>query len=158
MYLHVCGLHGQVWLESHHHFKKSTSKSRRKISINQLQEWKLLPAPRMFLYKFEVLFFCHILWQYEYMFAITYIWPSPNLTKPRSLFTLSHRGSDNSPLLIVFKWTLYELRCIMILTNQIAYFKCNPGNRSVGRFLSRVETMGKHGGHLVFPGGFHVVS
>ena len=30
------------------------------------------------------------------------------------LFTLLHRGSDNSPLLIVFKWTLYEL-CICIL-------------------------------------------
>ena len=50
-----------------------------------------------------------------------------NLTKVRPLFTLSHRGSDNSPLLIVFKWTLYELcLCIyyiMILTNQIPYFK-----------------------------------
>ena len=44
----------------------------------------------------------------------------------------------------------------------------NPGNRSVGRFLSgettwnlrvsRVETMGKHGGNLVFPSGFHDVS
>ena len=29
-----------------------------------------------------------------------------NLTKVRPLFTLSHRRSDNSPLLIVFKWTL----------------------------------------------------
>ena len=50
-----------------------------------------------------------------------------NLTKVRHLFTLSHRGSDNSPLLIVFMWTLYELcLCIyyvMISTNQIAYFK-----------------------------------
>ena len=52
---------------------------------------------------------------------------SCNLTKVRPLFTLSHRGSDNSPLLIVFKWTLYELcLCIyyiMISTNQITYFK-----------------------------------
>ena len=50
-----------------------------------------------------------------------------NLTKVRPLVTLSHRGSDNSPLLIVFKWTLYDLclciYCIMISTNQIAYFK-----------------------------------
>ena len=33
-----------------------------------------------------------------------------------------HRGSDNSPLLIVFKWTLYKIYfgyCVMILTNQI---------------------------------------
>ena len=48
-----------------------------------------------------------------------------NLTKVRPLFTLLHRGSDNSPLLIVFKWTLYELcLCIyyiMISTNQVAY-------------------------------------
>ena len=44
----------------------------------------------------------------------------------------------------------------------------NPGNRSVGGFhsgettwnlrVSRVETRGKHGGNLVFPSGFHVVS
>ena len=50
-----------------------------------------------------------------------------NLTKVRPLFTLSHRGSDNSRLQIVFMWTLYELcSCIyyvMISTNQIAYFK-----------------------------------
>ena len=50
-----------------------------------------------------------------------------NLTKVNPLCTLSHRGSDNSPLQIVFKWTLYELcLCIyyvMISTNQIAYFK-----------------------------------
>ena len=50
-----------------------------------------------------------------------------NLTKVRPLFTLLHRGSDNSPLLIVSLWTLYELcPCIyyvMISTNQIAYFK-----------------------------------
>ena len=50
-----------------------------------------------------------------------------NLTKVRPLFTLSHRGSDNSPLLIVFMWTWYEL-CVsiyyvMISTNRIAYFK-----------------------------------
>ena len=38
---------------------------------------KITPTPRMFLYKFEVLSFCHILCQYEYMSAITYIWPSP---------------------------------------------------------------------------------
>ena len=37
-----------------------------------------------------------------------------NLTKVRPLFTLSYRGSDNSPLLVVFKWTLFEL-CICIL-------------------------------------------
>ena len=41
------------------------------------------------------------------------IWPTLlelkplNLTKVRPLFTLLHRGSDNSPLLIMFKWTLY---------------------------------------------------
>ena len=44
----------------------------------------------------------------------------------------------------------------------------NPGNRSVGCFLSgettwnlrvsRVETRRKHGGNLVFPSGFRVVS
>ena len=32
-----------------------------------------------------------------------------NLTKVKPLFTVSHRGSDNSPLLTVFKWTLYEV-------------------------------------------------
>ena len=37
-----------------------------------------------------------------------------NLIKARPLFTLSHRGSDNSPLLILFNWTLNEL-CICIL-------------------------------------------
>ena len=37
-----------------------------------------------------------------------------NLTKVRPLFTLSHKGSDNSRLLIVFKWTLYE-HCICLL-------------------------------------------
>ena len=37
-----------------------------------------------------------------------------NLTKVRPLFTLSYRGSDNSPLLVVFKGTLFEL-CICIL-------------------------------------------
>ena len=50
-----------------------------------------------------------------------------NLTKIRPLYTISHRGSDNSTLQIVSKWTLYEL-CLrmyyaMISTNQIAYFK-----------------------------------
>ena len=83
---------------------------------------------------------------------------SGNLTKVRPLFTLSHRGSDNSQLQIMFKWTLYELcfriyyvmisinqiavqytyfvrwhnclayfqsHCVMILTNQKAYFKCS---------------------------------
>ena len=30
-------------------------------------------------------------------------WVNNNLTKGRPLYTLSHRGSDNSPLLIVFK-------------------------------------------------------
>ena len=48
-----------------------------------------------------------------------------NLTKVRPLFTLWHRGSDNYPLLIVFKWTLYELSLclynVMISTNQIPY-------------------------------------
>ena len=49
--------------------------------------------------------------------------------KTRRLFTLSHTGSDNSSLLIVFKWTFYELcLCIyyiMISTNQVAYFERN---------------------------------
>ena len=41
-----------------------------------------------------------------------------NLTKVRPLFTLSHRGSDNSPLMnFVFAY------CAMISTNQIVYFK-----------------------------------
>ena len=30
-----------------------------------------------------------------------------SLPEVRPLFTLSHRGSDNSPLLTLFKWTLY---------------------------------------------------
>ena len=30
-------------------------------------------------------------------------YPTPNLTKVRPLFTLSHRGSNSSPLLILFK-------------------------------------------------------
>ena len=34
--------------------------------------------------------------------AYVFITTLPNLTKVRPLFTLSHRGSDNSPLLIVF--------------------------------------------------------
>ena len=37
-----------------------------------------------------------------------------NFTKVRPLSTLSHKRSDNFHLLIVFKWTLYEL-CICIL-------------------------------------------
>ena len=46
-----------------------------------------------------------------------------NLTKVWPLFTLSHRGSDNSPLMIVFMWTLYEL-CLCIYYVMIsAYFK-----------------------------------
>ena len=48
-----------------------------------------------------------------------------NLTKIRPLFKLSHRGSDNSSLLIVFMWIFYEL-CICILHHdfdQSAYFK-----------------------------------
>ena len=54
-----------------------------------------------------------------------------NLTKVRPLLTLSHRGSDNTPLLIdiVFKWTLNEL-CICILRQNFdqsgsVFFKCN---------------------------------
>ena len=35
-----------------------------------------------------------------------------NLAKGRHVCTLLHRGSDNSPLLILFKWTLYELCCL----------------------------------------------
>ena len=50
-----------------------------------------------------------------------------NLCKVRLLLTLSHRGSDNSSLLIVFMWTSYELCLwiyyVMISTNQIAFFK-----------------------------------
>ena len=39
---------------------------------------------------------------------------SHNLNKVRPPFTLSHRGSDNSPLLIVFKRILYGLSiCIL---------------------------------------------
>ena len=41
-----------------------------------------------------------------------------NLCKVRLLLTLSHRGSDNSPLLVVFKWTLYEL-CICIFRRDL---------------------------------------
>ena len=50
-----------------------------------------------------------------------------NLTKIIPLFPLSYTRSE-SQLLIVFKWTLYELciaYCVMISTNQISYFKCN---------------------------------
>ena len=44
-------------------------KERRRISI-------ILPTPHMFLFTFEVLSFCHILSQYKYMAAITYVKPS----------------------------------------------------------------------------------
>ena len=40
----------------------------------------------------------------------------PNLTNVRPLFTLSHRGSDNSRLLIVFKKALYELCSLLIVS------------------------------------------
>ena len=41
-----------------------------------------------------------------------------NLTKVRPLFTLSHRGFINSPLMIVFKNFAFAY-CVLILTNQI---------------------------------------
>ena len=66
---------------------------------------------------------CTLHWIYVYLSVIAV---KRNLIKVRPLFTLSHRGSDNSPLLIVFKWTLYILcmnDVVMISTNQIAYFK-----------------------------------
>ena len=60
---------------------------------------------------------CQLVWEdRETLFTTNTIW-----LKVRPLFTLSHRGSDNSLLLMVFKWTLYELYWVMISTNQIAY-------------------------------------
>ena len=61
-----------------------------------------------------------------------------NLTKVRPLFTHSNRGSENFPLLIMFKWTLFELCSLhiaswfrlhywslwvlIIMTNQVVTF------------------------------------
>ena len=39
---------------------------------------------------------------YQALFDFIFNNTAPNLNKVRLLFTLSHRGSDNSPLLIVF--------------------------------------------------------
>ena len=90
MYVHVCGLHGQVCLEykrqfsiiiprsQHRSQEEEEEEEEEEIDINKSTPGiKITPTPRMFLYKFEVLSFCHILCQYEYMSAITYIWPSP---------------------------------------------------------------------------------
>ena len=46
-------------------------------------------------------------------FKVILLW---NLTKVRHLFTPWHRGSDKSPLLIVFKWNFYEL-CLWLFHN-----------------------------------------
>ena len=43
-----------------------------------------------------------VLINHLYMYPKIYGWTTINLTRVRPLLTLSHRGSDNSPLLIVF--------------------------------------------------------
>ena len=61
-----------------------------------------------------------------YLCTIKYVQFKSNLTKGRHLFTLSHRGSDSSQLLIVFSELCVNFvfaYCVMISTNQIMCFK-----------------------------------
>ena len=97
-------------------------------ALMAIEQWGFLSVPHLLWHGHP---FIILISEDSHLLPIVWQWIChllrSNLTKVRPLFTLSHRGYDNSPLLIVFMWTLYELcLCIyyvMISTNQIAYLK-----------------------------------
>ena len=69
--------------------------------------------------------FSIIIDKFEFRFKLVNSGTGSNLTKVRLVFTLSHRGSDNYPLLIVFSANYIDQSIVTFMRLKLGIFKNN---------------------------------